>query len=122
MSSHHLSLRCIFNDSVSNLKMHFGIAKAGCVPRPRGKPGAFLRSDHSSGVHWLCTAYNVESSLTQEKLENASLFNTSPLSLRFPRMQGLKFPGPSNINVQWGSGGGTRPGVRSFVAQIFIPW
>lgn len=32
------------------------VHEAGGVPRPRGKPGASLRSDHSSGVHQICRA------------------------------------------------------------------
>lgn len=102
--------------------MHSGITKAGRAPKPRGKPEAFLRSDHSSGLHWQCRAHNVGSSLSQEKLENESIFKVHPLSLRSPRTWGLKFPGPSHIIVEWGSEGGSRPGFRSSEGPYSLRW
>lgn len=47
------------------------VREAGGMPRPRGKPGASLRSDHSSGVHQLCRAQLIR---PREAIQNRPSF------------------------------------------------
>lgn len=116
ISSHHLSLRYIFQ--WLRLKVKYALRRCTRLeecPDPEG----------NQGLPWgLTTVLGYTRYVGQSSFGPEKLFKIDPLSFWSPELQYLKFPGPSNRNLQGGSerAAPDQGRVRSFTAQTLIPW